>query len=89
MLFHTAKLRNGADPDVFITYNEGLRNQMEECSSKMSDSQFIHYVLNSIGKAYSTTVEHILWRMEENETDMTLELFRSQLSARFERMNTI
>ena len=39
-MFYGAKLRQGSDPDGFITYLEDLQLKMEEMGSRMSDTQF-------------------------------------------------
>ena len=39
-LFYGARLKKKVDPDVFMTYLESLRTQMEGMNSRMTDDQF-------------------------------------------------
>jgi hypothetical protein len=61
-LFYQAKLKKQVNPDIFITYLEGLRATMGEMESFITDEQFIiHVITNNLNKDYDydNTVENL------------------------------
>jgi hypothetical protein len=44
-----AKLRQGQDPDTYITYLQDLHSQMADLDHKYSDHQFMMNVLSGLG----------------------------------------
>jgi hypothetical protein len=58
-LFYQAKLKKQVNPDIFITYLEGLRATMGDMESYITDKQFIMHVMNNLNKDYDNTVENL------------------------------
>jgi hypothetical protein len=58
-LFYQAKLKKQVDPDIFITYLEGLPATMGDMDSFITDKQFIMHVMNNLNKDYEKNVENL------------------------------
>jgi hypothetical protein len=58
-LFYQAKLKKQVDPDIFITYLEGLQATMADMESFITDKQFIMHVMNNPNKDYDNTVKNL------------------------------
>lgn len=85
-LFHQAKLKKRGDPDVFITYLEDLRIQIERNGTKISDNEFVLHVLGNLTKEYEVQVNDLEKTLNQGETTMTIENMRDVLNLRFERL---
>ena len=64
--FHSSKLQDGADPDVWICHLEDLRIRLGEMGAKMEDRIFLMHVLNNLTQEYEHTVQ-----MLENRNSAT------------------
>ncbi len=51
-LYMNAKLRKGADPGMYITYLEDLRDPLEQMNWVVMDTQFMVKILNSLMPEY-------------------------------------
>ena len=51
-MYQCARLREGKDPAVYITYLEDLRNRLDEMEWKVTDTQFFVKILNSLTDEY-------------------------------------
>jgi hypothetical protein len=59
-LFYQAKLKKQINPDIFITYLEGLGATMGDIESFITDTQFIMQVLmNNLNKDYENTIKNL------------------------------
>ena len=86
-LYANANLRKGSDPDVYITYLEDLRDRLELMNWKVTDTQFMVKVLNSLTPEYSTQVKLLEKRIDKQGADaLTLEEIREDLSLEFEHL---
>jgi hypothetical protein len=52
-------LKKQVDPDIFITYLEGLPATMGDMDSFITDKQFIMHVMNNLNKDYEKNVENL------------------------------
>ena len=85
-MYTNAKLRKGADPDVYITYLEDLRDRLEQMDWKVTDTQFMVKVLNSLTPEYDTQVKLLEKRIDKSGNDaLKLEEIREDLSLEYER----
>ena len=88
--FHSSKLRNGEDPDIWICGIEDVRNRLEEMGTKMDERLFIMHILNNLTEEYDYTIQLLEKRNSadtEEKERLTLEELRADLSLKFERMN--
>jgi hypothetical protein len=68
-LYMNARLQKGADPDVYITYLEDLRDCLEQMNWMVTDTQFMVKVLNSLMLEYSTQVKLFEKRVDKGGAD--------------------
>jgi hypothetical protein len=85
-LFYQAKLKKQVDPDIFITYLEGLRTTMGDMESFITDKQFIMHVMNNLNKDYDNTVENLEKLINDKNDPLTIEQMREDLSLKHERL---
>ena len=85
--FYDAKLKEGVDPDVFITYLEDLHWKMDNMETKITDEQFMVQVLNNLNKDYEIQVAKIEDRVGAKDSPATIEEMRDLLCLKYERMN--
>jgi hypothetical protein len=50
--FRQCSLKKGQDPDIWITELKDYRMRLEELGSRISDNQFILYILNNMTEDY-------------------------------------
>jgi hypothetical protein len=86
-MFYQAKLKEGQDPEEYITYLEDLRDHLDECGYKMNDEQFMVQVLNSLTKEYETQVDRLEQKLGINLDPLDIESLREQLSLKYERLH--
>ena len=85
--YTNASLRKGSDPDVYITYLEDLRDHLELMNWKVTDTQFMVKVLNSLTPEYSTQVKLLEKRIDKQGADaLTLEEIWEDLLLEFEHL---
>lgn len=80
--YQNAILRNDMDPDVFITYLEGLIEHLNDAKAPISEEKFIRDVLNKVDHEYISVVE----QLEEKLENLTIEEVRKKLRVKFERI---
>ncbi len=85
-LFYQAKLKKQVDPDIFITYLEGLRATMGDMESFITDKQFIMHVMNNLNRDYDNTVENLEKQINDKNDPLTIEQMREDLSLKHERL---
>ena len=68
-LYTNAKLRKGADPDVYIMYLEDLRDRLEQMNWVVTDTQFMVKVLNSLMPEYGTQVKLLEKRVDKTRPE--------------------
>ena len=85
-LFYQAKLKKQVDPDVFVTYLEGLRTTMGDMNNFITDKQFIMHVMNNLNKDYDNTVENLEKLIDNKNDPLTIEQMREDLSLKHERL---
>jgi hypothetical protein len=51
-LFYEARLKKQDNPDIFITYIEGLPTRMEHMDSFITGKEFNMHVMNNVNKGY-------------------------------------
>lgn len=85
--FRQSKLKLKSDPDAWITELEDMRLRLEDMGSTISDDQFYIHILNNLSSDYELQVA-LLERKIGNQVDpLTMEVLRSELNLRFERLN--
>ncbi len=83
-LYTNAKLRKGADPDVYITYLEDLRDHLKQMNWVVMDTQFMVKVLNRLMPEYGTQVKLLEKRVDKAGAEaLTLEEIREDLSLEY------
>jgi hypothetical protein len=85
-LFHASVLKNGYDPEVWVTYLEDLRYQMDERGMKMSDIQFLTHIINNLTEEYETLVDILGRRIGAKTQALTVDELREELGLRYERI---
>ena len=86
-MYQNARLREGKDPDVYITYLEDLRNRLEEMEWNVTDTQFFVKILNSLTDEYENQMEDLENKIGKTGNDaLTIEEIREKLSLRYERL---
>ena len=87
-LYVNAKLRPGADPDMFIDYLERLRVQLSEMGDIIGDRIFLIDLISKLNKDYENVVDKINDMLDttENDDELNIELIRDRLRSKFERM---
>jgi hypothetical protein len=85
-LYMNAKLRKGADLDVYITYLEDLRDRLEQMNWVVMETQFMVKVLNSLTPEYGSQVKLLEKRVDKTGAEaLTLEEIQEDLSLEYER----
>jgi hypothetical protein len=79
-------LKKEVDPDIFITYLEGLRATMGDMESFITDKQFIMHVMNNLNKGYEKTVKNQEKLINDKNDPLTIEQMREDLSLKHERL---
>ena len=79
-------MKKQVDPDIFITYLEGLRATMRDMESFITDKQFIMHVMNNLNKDYDNTVENLEKLINGKKDPLTIEQMREDLSLKHERL---
>jgi hypothetical protein len=79
-LFYQAKLKKQVDPDIFITYLEGLQATMADMESFITDKQFIMHVMNNPNKDYDNTVKKFETLISDKNNPLNCEQMREDLS---------
>ena len=86
-MYQNARLREGRDPDVFITHLEDLRTQLETMNWTVTDTQFMVKILNSLTDDYENQMEDLEKRIGKTGSDaLTIEDIREELNLRYERL---
>jgi gag-polypeptide of LTR copia-type/Zinc knuckle len=86
-IFYSAKLKQGSDPDSFLTYLEEVRLKMEEMGPTISDTQFLLHVMNNLTHEYEMQVNRLERKIEDKVDPPSIEDLREKLSLQFERLN--
>lgn len=64
--YQNARLKEGNDPDVYITYLEDLRDRLSVVNWEISDVQFMTKILNSLTKDYSDEMKSLEKDLNQN-----------------------
>jgi hypothetical protein len=84
-LYMNAKLRKGADPDVYITYLEDLRDCLEQMNCVVMDTQFMLKMLNNLMPEYGNQVRLLDKRVNKTGAEaLTLEEIQEDLLLEYE-----
>jgi hypothetical protein len=84
--FYASTLKQGSDPDLFITYLEDLRGQLENMSFNIDENQFMIHILNNLTKDYEVQVTLLERDIGSTSNPLTIEEIRNELSLRYERL---
>jgi gag-polypeptide of LTR copia-type len=76
--YAVAKLRQGQDPDTYITYLQDLRSQMADLDHKYSDHQFMMHVLSGLGDDYEYVVYNLDHRLMADPPTLTIDSLRDE-----------
>jgi hypothetical protein len=86
--FRDSSLKKGEDPEVWITQLEDISVRLEEMGLEISEKQFMIHVLNNLPPDYDLQVALLERRIGDEKDPLTVSEIRSELSLRFERLNT-
>ena len=85
--FFGNKLKQGHDPDVYISIMEDLKYQLLDNSYKLDDDQFLVHILNSLTSDYAVQVNMMEKQLGATTDPLTLEGMRAELSLQYSRLN--
>jgi hypothetical protein len=84
--FYEARMKHGQDPDIYITYLEDLKVQLEEMGSVMTDDQFMIKIMNTLTDEYDNVVQLLEKRIGAENDPLQIEELREDLNLKFERI---
>jgi gag-polypeptide of LTR copia-type len=85
--FRELSLKEGENPEVWITELEDLRVRLEAMDSSISENQFMIHILNNLNSDYELQLAMMERRVGDIEKPLTVEEIRGELSLRYERLN--
>jgi hypothetical protein len=77
--FRQSALKQGQDPDVWITELEDYRMKLGELGSSISENQFILHILNNMTANYSLQLVMMEKRINDKINPLTVDEIRSEL----------
>ena len=86
-VYQNARLKEGNDPDVYITYLEDLRERLDVVNWEITDVQFMTKILNSLTKDYKDEMKTL--EKDLNKTGagaLTVKKIREELNLQYERL---
>jgi hypothetical protein len=86
VLLSKAKLKKQVATDIFIAYLEGLRANMGDMESFITNKQFIMQVIYTLNKDYDNTVENLEQLIDDKIEPLTSEQMREDLSLKHKRL---
>ena len=84
--FRDSTLKNGEDPEVWITQLEDICVRLEDMGSSISERQFMIHILNNLTPDYDLQVALLERRVGDVDNPLTVQEIRSELSLRYERL---
>ncbi len=76
------------DPEVWITYLEGLRMKLKDLGSTMTDEDIIVHILNNLTDDYEVQLSKLEEKLGSTMNTLTIEDVRAELQLKFARMKT-
>jgi len=87
--FQVSRLKNSdQDPEVWITYLEGLRMKLKDLGSTMTDEDVIVHILNNLTDDYEVQLSKLEEKLGSTTNTLTIEDVRAELRLKFARMKT-
>jgi hypothetical protein len=84
--FFSFKLKQGADPEMYITNLETMRLRMAILKSTMTDEQFMTQILNNLTKDYATQGYFLEKRLNDKVNPLKIHEIRTELALQYERL---
>jgi hypothetical protein len=85
--FRDSSLKTGEDPEVWITQLEYVSVRLEEMGLEILEKHFMIHLLNNLPRDYDLQVALLERRNGDEKDPLTINIIRSELSSRFERLN--